>query len=90
MDTHSLPSLSPCEPEACLLAAALASLGSLGALVSAWHLQAGSVWLLATPELLAEVAACERRQDRHARTQCKQALVLARAQQSQAVVLASR
>lgn len=90
MDTHSLPSLPPRVRGACLLAATLVSLGSFGALVSVWHLQAGSVWLAATPELLAEVAVCERGQDRHARTQCKQALVLARAPQSQAVVLASR
>ncbi len=75
---------------ACLLAASVASFGLLGALVLAWHQQADPVWLSATPDVLAEVAACEQARDRGQRTQCKRALVLARTQQQPAAVLASR
>jgi hypothetical protein len=74
----------------CLLAASVASLGIVGALVSAWHLQAHPIWLAATPQVLAEVAACEQARDRSTRTQCKRVLVLARALPPQAAVLASR
>ncbi len=75
---------------ACLLAASVASLSILGALVLAWHLQADPMWLAATPDVLAEVAACEQASERSQRTQCKRALVLARTQQQPAAVLAAR
>ncbi len=75
---------------ACLSAASIATFGTLGTLVLNWQLQADPVWLAATSDVLAEVAACELSPDRSQRTHCKRALVLARAQQPQTVVLASR
>lgn len=75
---------------ACLLAASVATFGILCGLATAWHLQTAPLWLTATPEVLAEVAACEQARDRGQRTQCKRALVLARTQQQPAAVLAAR
>ncbi len=90
MDERSFSDPPRCVRGACLLAASVASFGLLGALVLAWHQQADPVWLAATPDVLAEVAACEQARDRGQRTQCKRALVLARTQQQPAAVLASR
>lgn len=90
MQRHTLSVLPPHVRATCLAAASVASFGILGALVSAWHLQADPVWLAATPDVLAEVAACEHARDRGQRTQCKRALVLVRTQQQPAAVLASR
>lgn len=90
MQTHSHTVLPHAVRAACLAVASVASLGLLGALLLVWHLQADPVWLAATPEVLAEVTACDQARDRSQRTRCKRALVLARTQQPSAVVLASR
>lgn len=61
-------------------AAALCTTGALAAvLLSAWHHQADPVWLAATPEVLADVAACDAEASRTARESCKQGVVSARA-----------
>lgn len=75
---------------ACLLAASMVTFGILGTLVSTWHQQADPVWLTATPAVLAEVAACDQARDRSQRTQCKRALVHARAHQQPDALLAAR
>lgn len=61
-------------------AAALCTTGALAAvLLSAWHHQADPVWLAATPEVLADVAACDAELLRAERERCKQGIVAARA-----------
>ncbi len=62
----------------------------LGGLVLAWGSLAPPNWIAATPAVLAEVAVCNKAQDREARTQCKHAIVLAHASQPVALVVASR
>lgn len=60
--------------------AALCTTGALAAvMLSAWHRQADPLWLAATPEVLADVAACEGEASRTARESCKQGIVAARA-----------
>ncbi len=61
-------------------AAALCTTGALaGVLLSAWHHRADPVWLAATPEVLADVAACDAETSRTARESCKRGVVAARA-----------
>lgn len=61
-------------------AAALCTTGALAALLlAAWHHQADPLWLAATPEVLADVAACDAEASRAARASCKQGIVAARA-----------
>lgn len=86
----SSPKLPRTVRGACLVASTVVTFGTQGGLLLGWHLQAEPVWLAATPAVLAEVAGCERIRVRPARLLCMRTLVLARAQQSQAVVLASR
>ena len=74
----------------CLAAASIAAFCTLGTLAVNWYLQADPIWLAATPDVLAEVAACEQSPDRSECTHCKRAMVLARAQTPQTFVLASR
>ena len=61
-------------------AAALCATGAMAALLlSAWQHQADPLWLAATPEVLADVAACDAETSRAARERCKQGIVSARA-----------
>jgi hypothetical protein len=48
-------------------------------LLSAWHHRADPLWLAATPEVLADVAACDAEASRAAREICKRGIVAARA-----------
>lgn len=69
-------------PSARLLcaAAALCATGAMAALLlSAWQHQADPLWLAATPEVLADVAACDAETSRAERDSCKQSIVAARA-----------
>ena len=60
-------------------AAALCATGAMAALLlSAWQHQADPLWLAATPEVLAEVAVCDREATRIERDLCKQGIVAAR------------
>jgi len=74
------------------VAAAVCTTGALaGALLSAWHHQADPVWLAATPEVLADVAACDAELSRAERERCKQGVVAARApSESRSYPMASR
>jgi hypothetical protein len=73
-------------------AAAVCTTGALaGALLSAWHHQADPLWLAATPEVLADVAACDAEPTRASRESCKQGIVSARApSETRSYPLASR
>ena len=60
-------------------AAALCTTAAIAAaLLAGWEHAADPVWLAATPEVLAEVAACDREATRFERDLCKQTLVAAR------------
>jgi hypothetical protein len=60
-------------------AAALCTTSAIAAaLLAGWQHAADPVWLAATPEVLAEVAACDGEATRLDRDLCKQALVAAR------------
>jgi hypothetical protein len=60
--------------------AALCTTGALATLLlAAWHHQADPLWLTATPEVLADVTACDAEATRTARESCKQGIVTARA-----------
>lgn len=79
-----MPSLTPSflPPGGRLLcaAAALVTTCALAAtLLASWQHRAEPVWLAATPEVLAEVAACDSERDRLLRVRCKQGIVAARA-----------
>ena len=73
-------------------AAALCTTGALAAvLLSAWHHQADPLWLTATPEVLADVAACDAEPTRASRESCKRSIVAARApSETRSYPLASR
>jgi hypothetical protein len=73
-------------------AAALCTAGALVAvLLSAWQHQADPLWLAATPEVLADVAACDAEPSRAERESCKQGIVAARApSESRSYPMASR
>lgn len=73
-------------------AAALCTTGALAAmLLAAWQHQADPVWLAATPEVLADVAACDAELSRAERERCKQGIVAARApSESRTYPMASR
>lgn len=90
MRQQAFPELPRHVRAACLVAASVSTFGILGAVASAWQQQADPVWLAATPEVLAEVAACDQTRERRLRVQCKRALVLARTQPQPAAVLAAR
>ncbi len=70
MQESSLPELPHVVRGACLLAASVASIGTLTTLLTIWHQQADSLWLPAMPEVLAKVAVCDQASDRTRRTQC--------------------
>ena len=79
MSAHYAPFLSP---GARLLgaAAALCTTAALAAaLLAGWQHKADPVWLVATPQVLAEVAVCDAEASRAARESCKQGIVAARA-----------
>lgn len=73
-------------------AAALCTTGALAAvLLSAWHHRASPVWLAATPDVLADVGACDAEPTRAEREGCKQGIVAAHApSESRTYPLASR
>lgn len=73
-------------------AAAVCTTGALaGMLLSAWHHRADPLWLAATPDVLADVAACDAELARAERERCKQGIVAARApSESRSYPVASR
>lgn len=78
-----MTSFKPIElsPTVRLLAAALALATTAivgGVLLGAWSSRADPTWLRATPEVLAEVAACDELRDRAVRDGCKRSVVAAR------------
>lgn len=76
---------------ACATASAAATAGIVGILLLGWDSQGDARWIAATPQVMSEVAGCDRRPSRSLRTQCKQALVAARLEKSAgSVVVASR
>ena len=61
-------------------AAALCTTSAIAAaLLAGWQHAADPVWLAATPEVLADVAACDAELSRAERERCKQCIVAARA-----------
>lgn len=71
--------LSPAARLFCAAAALVTTCALAAILLAGWQHQAEPVWLAATPEVLAEVAACDSERDRLQRVRCKQGLVAARA-----------
>ena len=60
-------------------AAALCTTSAIAAaLLASWQHKADPVWLAATPEVLAEVAVCDREATRIERDLCKQVIVASR------------
>lgn len=88
MTRHTASLLSPGARLLCAAVALVATCALAGALLAAWHYSAEPVWLRATPQVLAELAACDGERDRTARARCKQGLVNAR--ESRSTTMASR
>lgn len=79
------------ERAACAVAAATCTVGIVGALLLCFNAASPDTWLVATPELMTDVARCDAQKSRAEQTQCKQSMVAMRlAPDPQLVQLAKR
>lgn len=84
MTLHLAPSLlTPGQRLLAAVVAASASSALIGVLLLSFHYSSPDVWLKPTPEMLADLAACERRAVPAERVPCKQRLAAAYAARGQ-------
>ena len=83
MTPFSFPLLPPSARLLCAALALVTTSALAAVLLAGWHHASEPLWLAASPEVMAEVAACESKHDRIERVRCKQGVVAARAPNGQ-------